>query len=1201
MGGRSAALVSAAASARYSQACPEGWRWRRRVKAGTATAARSQSPPVLQSASNISEVLPLVCCEWAASTAAAASSATATVGGCSGSANALGATAAAPVFGLTSPFDVSSAASSANARPTLSSGTRLGRDNDGSEGRPSPERHSPHLSHATRSHVQNASTPSEGWRDSTSEGGVESTQEPPSIAVVAEAFEVFAGECVESAAEVLRPVPGASSTELLEAARLVAATEWALMSDAERAGYQAAAALARRQGHNDRWSQSAPCMSASYARSCPARKRLPTQRNPWILPEWPIQPTPPAALSVPPLPPSPPNDEIYGPPGDRHDGDKVFAHPYVQELLNNAHARVARGFPWVVCIRTYGRSGLPEGGVMGIRRLTLRVLEAAGLGWASWRQRVHIFVSHEDPDFTSGRYKAALGPTWAPRMIVGLRGADLQVRFMEACFCRGQHVIVCDDNLLRIQRFDAGGDKLVLQDLRQKDPCELAMLFDQAGVEMAAHGAHLWGISQTHNPIYMSTYTSPLSSSLALIFGACFGFICLHEKELYTAYGQVKDDVERTLRYWHRDRVVLRFMKYAISKKHRPGSHMAKKGGISSSLSSDAHALEASVALQRMVYGFARPYVRLPLPHERKLDSQGLPMVRPGGAPMWKPHVSDTGLVFCGGATAHTPPGRGQAYCDLALRVGYVCRRCRPTCGVNDSDRGQMTAVRAQTVAAAASAPREAADITASAAKAGNCAAPAAATSSVVTACCDDFCPRPPSTPPPRALLANPPSTPPPPALLAAANANGISARENGLDGGSDGSSGDDDGCKLPVTTNSAVSGVDFADGVGLIGAAADDAVAVIRGSAPTEDAVGVAWTAMDSGADSANCRDGFREIEGEERAQDLRCRCVDPIDREAFQVFCEENRAALRLVAERACDDALPVTLQRGEDIDVATPQRSTSLEQDGAPGFYQRAASVEEAVTATAPHPTSTRRQTAGLTADNIQGLIRVEWQSLSPSEREPYVGTAMVRFRREQWGLGRYRSSSWQSRAQVQRRLLRNQGPGSHLASENGLTQPNGRPLEAMLSQRTGSSEMTMDDAVRELDVPARVPSQVCPLLPPQSPSALSPDLADVIVADLGSSPSPFLRRHSRSAYEGPSDSNVAVGAGSVAALSADEIASPNGDPLGCGVVSNSNGLQLKATLEDGVVARTSPAGLRRSHRVARRNGHYVSWPGNSLSRP
>ena len=41
-----------------------------------------------------------------------------------------------------------------------------------------------------------------------------------------------------------------------------------------------------------------------------------------------------------------------------------------------------------------------------------------------------------------------------------------------------------------------------------------------------------------------------LSTGLGLVFGVWFGFHVTHSPRFYTRQGQIKDDVERTLRYW---------------------------------------------------------------------------------------------------------------------------------------------------------------------------------------------------------------------------------------------------------------------------------------------------------------------------------------------------------------------------------------------------------------------------------------------------------------------------------------------------------------------------------------------------------------------------------------------------------------------------------------------------------------------------
>ena len=89
-----------------------------------------------------------------------------------------------------------------------------------------------------------------------------------------------------------------------------------------------------------------------------------------------------------------------------------------------------------------------------------------------------------------------------------------------------------------------------------------------------------------------------ISTALGLVYGALFGFRVLHDPDLYTRFGQVKDriqkqqeggfsafetkhpnsdrkflqdDLERSLRYWHRDGVVVRFRRMSCTKAQRPG------------------------------------------------------------------------------------------------------------------------------------------------------------------------------------------------------------------------------------------------------------------------------------------------------------------------------------------------------------------------------------------------------------------------------------------------------------------------------------------------------------------------------------------------------------------------------------------------------------------------------------------------------
>mmetsp|Transcript_92954 Transcript_92954/g.165300 ORF Transcript_92954/g.165300 Transcript_92954/m.165300 type:complete len:704 (+) Transcript_92954:27-2138(+) len=374
---------------------------------------------------------------------------------------------------------------------------------------------------------------------------------------------------------------------------------------------------------------------------------------------------------------------------------------------------------------------------MGILDMTLAALERA-LGPEAFKLCL-IFASHEDPAVTSGKYAAALkGTPWEDRVVMGVKGAHLQVRFIEESCPKGTHVVVADDNILDFvveqvseeaiakkkaekgcnemmreldskftespvaglgldlveetdfqsylrrawqrrnktkpkaddvkawevklqkvgiktisqlqkslekKKVDGIFDELELKALllQRDEPLpprktlavpsnspkapaklELVQLIQRAGRTMKAEKSNLWSVNPSKNHFWLrgngeqtrkrtqkTGYFEEYSVKLGLAYGAFFGFRVLHEASLYTRYGQVKDDVERSLRYWHRDKVILRFSRYGVVKSHKPGVFKASKGGISALSSAEKHQQEGTKALQGMLEDFASKYARL--------------------------------------------------------------------------------------------------------------------------------------------------------------------------------------------------------------------------------------------------------------------------------------------------------------------------------------------------------------------------------------------------------------------------------------------------------------------------------------------------------------------------------------------------------------------------------------------------------------
>ena len=98
------------------------------------------------------------------------------------------------------------------------------------------------------------------------------------------------------------------------------------------------------------------------------------------------------------------------------------------------------------------------------------------------------------------------------------------------------------------------------------------------------------------------------SSRLGLL--AFCGISVLQDPRRYTRYGQIKDDVERSLRYFHLDGALLRFQSYGVDKLHKPSQFGAREGGISANSSAEAHQIESTEALLGIIKEFASRYVK---------------------------------------------------------------------------------------------------------------------------------------------------------------------------------------------------------------------------------------------------------------------------------------------------------------------------------------------------------------------------------------------------------------------------------------------------------------------------------------------------------------------------------------------------------------------------------------------------------------
>lgn len=182
---------------------------------------------------------------------------------------------------------------------------------------------------------------------------------------------------------------------------------------------------------------------------------------------------------------------------------------------------------FVIAIPTYQRPA-------SLREKTLRVLEEHGIP----KQQIHIFVVKDEEAI----YKQTISPDY--NIVVGELGLVEQKRIIESHFPEGQHILYLDDDIDVID-LDAYPT--------------LTNLINTAYQECINRGAYIWSIYPVWNPFFRKN-KEPLSTSLKMCIGGFTGVINRpNNKELHLKWCRDREDVERTLRYFIHDGIVLRF------------------------------------------------------------------------------------------------------------------------------------------------------------------------------------------------------------------------------------------------------------------------------------------------------------------------------------------------------------------------------------------------------------------------------------------------------------------------------------------------------------------------------------------------------------------------------------------------------------------------------------------------------------------
>jgi hypothetical protein len=189
---------------------------------------------------------------------------------------------------------------------------------------------------------------------------------------------------------------------------------------------------------------------------------------------------------------------------------------------------------FVIAIPTYKRVDICS-------NQTLSTLEREGIS----KDIIYVFVVEEEYDI----YREKLGEEY--KIIIGELGLINQKNFIENYFPIGQHILFLDD------------------DIKEIDLCgkSLKEFIEEAFEECIKQKAFIFSIYPVWNKFYRRDKPY-LTTCLNMCIGAFYGIINRRDKDLLlTLPNDDRDDIERSILYFKKDKIVLRYNQYGYNTK----------------------------------------------------------------------------------------------------------------------------------------------------------------------------------------------------------------------------------------------------------------------------------------------------------------------------------------------------------------------------------------------------------------------------------------------------------------------------------------------------------------------------------------------------------------------------------------------------------------------------------------------------------
>jgi hypothetical protein len=209
---------------------------------------------------------------------------------------------------------------------------------------------------------------------------------------------------------------------------------------------------------------------------------------------------------------------------------------------------------YIVCIPSYKRATL-------CNEKTLNTLRENKID----ASRIYVYVADQE-DYEL--YLKTLDKSKYNKLVIGEKGLVPQRQFITNQWTNGKHIVFFDDDVERID--------LSLSDKFKTHT--LDYFFKFAFTECEKQGSYIWGVYAVFNPFFRKP-RQEMTTGLNYIVGAFYGIINRPKldaiKLTITKENGQKEDVERTLKYFIHDGIVLRFNKVGFVTKY-----YGKEGGL---------------------------------------------------------------------------------------------------------------------------------------------------------------------------------------------------------------------------------------------------------------------------------------------------------------------------------------------------------------------------------------------------------------------------------------------------------------------------------------------------------------------------------------------------------------------------------------------------------------------------------------------